>query len=760
MADAAASTPPVAPRRPTTLSAHGDHRIDDWAWLRDRDDPAVLTHLRAEQAHTDSVTAGSAPMRETLFREIRARIVETDLSVPVAKDHWLYYQRTAEGLDYAIHCRAPRPATGEGTDPPVVTPGPDGRWVLTGEEVLLDENTLAPSGSYVAVGDLVVSPGHRRLAYSVDTTGDERYTLYVRAAVAPGSSAAHRQAAPAGSTASEAAGTEPAASEPAGTEPAGAPAASDSAAPPDAGAEDVIEGISYGVAWADDDTVFYTRPDRANRPHQVWRHQVGTPAATDVLVLQEDDERFHLGVSRTRDGAYVLVELHSKVTSEVWALPTADPDSAPAVVLPRRPGIEYGVEHHGSTFLLLTNDGASNFRVMALGVGDTGVLPPRWRTVVEGRADARIEGFDVFAGHLVVSERLDGSARIRVLPLPGEGFAGPLTGGWLVPCPDTPSTSWVGPNPEPGSTVLRYEYSSLVTPRSVYDVDMATGEATLRKRQQVLGDFDPRRYTSQRLWATAPDGTAVPVSVVRRTTTALDGTAPCLLYGYGAYEHSIDPVFSSIRLSLLDRGVVFAIAHVRGGGELGRHWYEQGKLAAKPTSFSDFVACARMLVDDGWADGRRLVARGGSAGGLLVGAALNLAPDAFQAVVAEVPFVDCLTTMLDDTLPLTVIERDEWGDPEADPEIYRVMRSYSPYDNVPATRLPDVLATAGLEDPRVGYWEPAKWVQRLRAADPANRVLLRVELQAGHGGPTGRYDAWRDEAFVLAWVLDAMGIAP
>jgi oligopeptidase B len=327
-----------------------------------------------------------------------------------------------------------------------------------------------------------------------------------------------------------------------------------------------------------------------------------------------------------------------------------------------------------------------------------------------------------------------------------------------VPCPDTPSTSWVGANPEFSATSLRYEYSSLVTPRSVLDVDMDTGDRVLRKRQQVLGDFSPERYTSERLWATADDGTRVPVSVVRRTTTPLDGSAPCLLYGYGAYEHSIDPVFSSIRLSLLDRGVVFAIAHVRGGGELGRHWYEDGKLAAKPNSFTDFVACARMLVGCGRADSRRLVARGGSAGGLLVGAAMNLAPDAFRAVVAEVPFVDCLTTMLDDSLPLTVIERDEWGDPEADPEIYRIMKGYSPYDNVHPGRYPDVLATAGLEDPRVGYWEPAKWVQRLRAADPANRVLLRVELQAGHGGPTGRYDAWRDEAFVLAFVLQAMGI--
>lgn len=709
--------PPVAPRRPTVIEAHGDSRHDDWAWLRDREDPAVLEHLKAEQAYTEAVTARLAPLREALFHEIRSRIVETDLSVPVGKDAWWYYQRTVEGLDYPVHCRAPRRQPG--ATAMTVAPGPDGHWVLDGEQVLLDENGLVPAGAYLAVGDLTVSPAHGRLAYSVDTTGDERFTLRLRAL-------------------GDAADRHP----------------TDHPGP----AEDVIEGTSYGVAWADEDTVFYTRPDHANRPHQCWRHRVGTDPATDVLVHQEDDERFHLGVSRTKDGAYVLVEVHSKVTSEVLAIPTAEPGAAARPVLPRRPGVEYGVEHHGGTFLVLTNDGARDFRLMALDEADAGELPPRWRPVVEGRPGVRLEGFDVFARHLVLSERLDGSARLRVCPLGGGGFADPLDGGWLVPSPDSPSTSWSGANAEFDSTTLRYEYSSLVRPRTVYDLDLDSGQATLLKQQRVLGDFDPDRYLSERLWAQAPDGTRVPVSVVRHRDTPVDGSAPCLLYGYGAYEHSIDPVFSSIRLSLLDRGVVFAIGHVRGGGELGRRWYEEGKLANKPNSFSDFVACGRMLVESGWADRHRLVVRGGSAGGLLVGAACNLAPEAFRAVVAEVPFVDCLSTMLDASLPLTVIERDEWGDPEADPAIYAVMRGYSPVDNVRPVPYPDVLATAGLEDPRVGYWEPAKWVQHLRAAHEGNRALLRVDLQAGHGGPSGRYDAWRDEAFVLAFVLDTMGI--
>ena len=328
-----------------------------------------------------------------------------------------------------------------------------------------------------------------------------------------------------------------------------------------------------------------------------------------------------------------------------------------------------------------------------------------------------------------------------------------------MPSPETPSASWGGANAEFDSRILRYEYSSMVTPRTVFDLDLDTGAAVVLKRQIVLGGYDAGQYATERLWATAADGTNVPISVVWRRTTPRDGTAPCVVYGYGSYEHSIDATFSSIRLSLLDRGVVFAIAHVRGGGEMGRHWYEDGKGLAKMNTFTDFVACARHLVDSKWTNPQRMVARGGSAGGLLVGAVVNLAPELFRAVVAEVPFVDCLTTILDDTLPLSVIEREEWGDPVADPAVYALMKSYSPYDNVHQGSYPDILATAGLEDPRVGYWEPVKWVQKLRAAAATNRVLLKVEIDSGHGGPSGRYDSWRDEAFVLSFVLDVVGLA-
>jgi len=711
---------PVAERRPTVIEAQGDARVDDWAWLRDRDDPAVLALLRAENAHTAAAGAHLADLRERLFEEIKARIVETDLSVPVRKGPWWYYGRTFEGRSYAVHCRLPveaegrDPSTPPGTEDASVR-GDDAAAVARelpawpDEQVMLDENVLAEGHPYLALGSLAVSPGHCFLAYATDTTGDERFTLRIRDL--------------------------------------------------DTGEDgpEAIEGTSYGAVWSEDDTtVFYTRPDDANRPYQVWRHVVGTPAADDVLVLEEPDERFHMGIGRTKDGAFVVVALHSQVTTEIHVVDARRPEQPPRVVEPRRQGIEYSLEHHTGTFLILTNDEAENFRLMAAPAEDPGRA--RWCELVAHRPDVRLDGVDAFARHVVLFERVDGEARVRVVPVGPGAFEGPLEAGTLVECPESPSTSWAGANPEFDSATLRYEYTSLVTPRSVFDVDMDTLVPTLRRRQPVIG-YDAGAYATERVWAMAEDGTRVPLSVVARRDVVRDGSAPCLLYGYGAYEISVDPVFSSLRLSLLDRGVVFAIAHVRGGGELGRRWYEDGKLERKPHTFGDFVACARHLVDTGWTSPDRLVGRGGSAGGLLMGAVANAAPELFRAVVAEVPFVDCLTTMLDDSLPLTVIEWEEWGNPGADPEIYRAIKSYSPYDNVRARRYPAMFVTAGLEDPRVGYWEPAKWVQKLRAADPANDIRLKIELEAGHGGPSGRYEAWRDEAEVFAFVLDAVGLA-
>ena len=725
-----ALSPPVAPRSPTILEAHGDRRVDDWFWIRNRDDPEVLSLLEAENAFTQATTAHLDGLKDRLFSEIKARIVETDLSVPVRKGPWWYYARTVEGLEYAIHCRLPvegpgrdpatpplppEPAEGGGQPTQVAgTPADAGATLLEppwpDEQVLLDENELAASHTYLRVGNLSVSPGHGRLAFAADTTGDERFTLRVRDLVTRSDLATQ------------------------------------------------IEGTSYGVAWANDNsTLFYTRPDAANRPYQVWRHGVESPDS-DVLVYEERDERFHVGVGRTKDGAYVVIELHSEVTSEEWVIPADHPDLGPRVVEPRRQGVEYSLDHHRGTFVVLTNDEAENFRVVVAPADAPG--RSNWREVIPHRTDVRIEGIDVFARHMVSYERREGAPRIRVIRLPDEGlsFEGILGEGVLVPSPETPSASWGGANPEFDSTVLRYEYSSLVTPRSVFDLDMDTQAALLRKRQPVRG-YEPERFATERLWATAPDGTKVPVSIVHRKDVTATGDVPCLLYGYGAYEYSIDPVFSPFRLSLLERGFVFAIAHVRGGGELGRRWYEDGKLLAKPNTFSDFVACARHLIDLGWTSPDRLIARGGSAGGLLVGAVANQAPELFRAIVAEVPFVDPLTSILDASLPLTVIEWEEWGNPVEDTAVYATMKAYSPYDNVRAARHPDILITAGLEDPRVGYWEPTKWVQKLRATDPSGRFLLKVELGAGHSGPSGRYGAWWDEAFVQSFVLDAVGRA-
>jgi oligopeptidase B len=697
--------PPSPERRPVELIAHGDLRIDDWFWLGDKDDPAVIAHLTEENAYTEGQMAGTSALQAELFDEIVARIEETDLSVPARKGSWLYYSRTVEGSSYSIHCRRP-----VGTE--------DGDQAAAGEEILLDENLLAEGHDYFAVGTFSVSPDHERLVYSTDTSGGERYAMRV------------------------------------------VDLATGTVSP------ELIEDTSYGVAWANDSaTLFYVRVDDAMRPHQLWRHRVGDEPSGDVLVHEEPDDRFYLGVGRTKDDRYVLMGMDSKTTSETWALDADRPLDPFTVIEPRRQGIEYQVDHdrgdanlgRPSRFLIVTNDGAEDFRLMEAPDGAPG--RDHWREVIPARPGVRLDGVDPFASHLVVYEREGGQTRIRVI----DADTGQAR---VVPQPESPSTVWGGANPEYDSTTLRYGYTSLTTPTSVYDLDLTTGETELRKRQPVLGDFDPGRYRTERRWATADDGAQIPLSLVYRSdlTPGPEG-APCLLYGYGSYEVSIDPTFSSLRLSLLDRGFVFAIAHVRGGGEMGRHWYEEGKLAAKPNTFTDFIACARSLVADGLTSPDRLVARGGSAGGLLMGAASNLAPGLFAAVVAEVPFVDCLTTILDETLPLTVLEWEEWGNPVEDPSIYSVMKSYSPYDNVRSVddsgvpvRYPAVLATAGLSDPRVGYWEPAKWVAKLRAANTENRVLLKTELGAGHGGPSGRYDSWRDEAFVYAFILDVLGL--
>lgn len=670
--------PPRAPRRPHELVAHGDARVDDWYWLRERDSQEVLDYLEAENRFTEAVTASQAHERDELFAELRSHVQETDRSAPVPHGPWEYYSRTIEGEQYQRHCRRPRGAADD-----------------RDETIILDANVVAGDSPYLGIGDVAVCPDHSLLAYSVDFDGGERYELRVRD-LATGNDV------------------------------------------------DAIPNVYYGVAWADDNrTLFFTRPDDAMRPHTVWRHVLGTPADDDVEIFRDDDERFDVWVGRTRSGRFVMLGSESRTTSELLLLPTDDPLGTPRIVEPRRDGVEYHADHQGDHLLIVSNeDGATNFALWRAPVDSPG--RSSWELIRPHDPEVRLAQVLAFASFAVAYERADGLERLHLLPADGRDE--------LIAMPDPVYSVWPGPNPEYDTTRFRYEYSSPVQPRSAYDFDVTTGASTIVRVQPVPG-YDQAQYVAAREWATAADGTRVPISLVRRRDTPVDGTAPLLLYGYGAYEVSIDPIFRADVLPLLDRGWVYAIAHPRGGGELGRPWYDDGHLAHKINTFTDFVACRDHLVAQRYADPARVAARGASAGGLLMGGVLTLAPDRWSKIVAEVPFVDVLTTMSDPSIPLTVNEWEEWGNP-ADADDYRAMREYSPYDNVRAgVRYPALLVTAGLNDPRVQYWEPAKLVAKLRALSPETPVLLKTEMGAGHGGPSGRYDAWRDEAFVLAWLL-------
>jgi oligopeptidase B len=685
--------PPSAKEIPHERTYHGDTVIDEYAWLADKGDPDTIAYLKAENAYTDAATAGLTTLQEQIFAEIKARTQESDLSVPVRKGDWWQYARTVEGQQYALHCRrAVRP--GE-VLPPVAEDGQP----LDGEEVLLDGNELAAGAGFFALGAYQPSPDWRWLAYSTDFSGDERFTIRIKdlatGALLP----------------------------------------------------DEIPGTYYGCSWSLDGSVlFYVTVNDAWRPYRVWRHRVGTPASQDVMVFEEADERFNVDVGRTRSDRYTVIRSASVLTSEVWLLDAATPEGEFAVVVPRRQGVDYAVDHAGDRLLILHNDHAENFELATAPLAD----PAVWTPLVPHRADTRLLGMAAFADFIMVYLRRDGLTGLRILG--SDGTERDLR--W----PEPIYLVAPGSNPEYDSSRFRLSYTSLVTPGSVYDCDMATGELTLLKRQPVLPSpsgepYRPEDYEQHREWAVATDGARVPISLVRRKSTPRDGSAPCLLYGYGSYEISRDPVFSIPVLSLLDRGFVYAIAHVRGGGELGRAWYNDGKLLHKKNTFTDFAACAEHLSAAGWTAPDRLVARGGSAGGLLMGAVANLAPRDFAGIVAHVPFVDALNTILDPSLPLTVTEWEEWGDPLHDPRVYAYMKSYTPYENVTGQVYPPIFALGGLNDTRVTYHEPAKWIARLRAVGKGGPFLLKIEMEAGHGGRSGRYDAWREEALVLAWVI-------
>ena len=677
--------PPRAPRRPRRLERHGDVRVDDYYWLRDRGDPEVVAYLKAENAYLDERMRHTRGLQERLFAEIKGRIPQTDASAPYRDGAHRYYWRCEEGRQYRIYCRKPLDADAE--------------------QIILDVNEVAAGHGFCDAVVAAVSPNGRILAYAVDTVGRRRYAIRFR----------------------------------------------DLAAGEELG--DVIPDVTSDAVWANDDrTLVYIRQHPVTlRPFQVLRHTLGRDAAADEPVYEEADDTFACSIGRSRSKRYLLIGSHHTLTTEFRCVPADRPAAPPEVFLPRERGHEYRIDHYRGRFYIRSNRAAKNFRLLE--TPDTRRGVEHWREVVPHRDDVLLEAFELFRDHLVVQERRGGLVRLRVRPWDADG-------GHEVAFPEPAGHAFIDPHNHVADTgVLRFGYGALGTPATTCAYDMRTRVRTVLKRDEVLGDFDPACYRTERLHAEAADGARVPISLVARRAAPGDGPRPLLLYGYGAYGLSMDAWFSASRLSLLDRGFVFAIAHVRGGEELGRDWYDDGKLLRKKNTFTDFIACAERLVALRHTSPDRLYAMGGSAGGLLIGAVLNRRPDLFHGAVAQVPFVDVLTTMLDESLPLTTGEYDEWGDP-ADERCYAYIKSYSPYDNVAAGRYPHLLVMTGLHDSQVQYWEPAKWVARLRARKTdGNLLLLRTDLDAGHGGASGRYRRYRETALQYAFLLDLAGCA-
>lgn len=698
--------PPVAPRRPHLRTLFGDPVEDPYFWMRDREDPELLAYLAAENAYASAATAHLEPLVARLYDEIVGRVRQTDVSVPVRHDRWWYYSRTVEGLQYPIEARVTC------ADHPV-RPDVDA-GAPAGEEVLLDANVEAGDREYFDVAAVAVDPSGALLAYAVDERGDERYDLIVRRIDDPTQVL-----------------------------------------------DDGVHGIGPELVWAlDGRTVFYTRFNEAWRPYQVWRHVVGTDPGQDVLVFEEPDEYFSVGLTSSRDDRFVLVASVSKTSAEWRLLDATHPNGPPRLIAARRPGVEYDVEVAGDRLLIVHNAERTDFSLAQAPLTATG--PSDWVPLDVLADDEYLLGVDAFAGFAVLTLRRGGLRRLRILPREDSsatGFGEPHDIAWDD---EELFVAGVGSTPQWDSTSVQVVCSSLVTPAGTFDYHPARRELELLKREPVLGGYRREDYQQHRVWATAPDGTRVPVSLVCHVDTPRDGTAGGLLYGYGAYGHALEPSFGMTRraLSLLDRGYVFAIAHVRGGSELGRAWYDDGKMTHKMNSFTDFIACARALVDGGWVAPDRLAALGGSAGGLLMGAVATMAPERFAVVHAAVPFVDALNTICDETLPLTVTEWEEWGDAPHDPAAYAGMKGYTPYENVAPRRYPALLVTADLHDTRVYVTEPAKWVAKMRATcgPESAPVLFRTNMSpSSHLGQSGRYDAWRRQAWEDAVTLDLSG---
>jgi len=687
---------PVAERRSHSYTHHGVTIEDPYHWLKDADypqveDPAILAYLKAENAYFESVMQPRRGLVQNLFEEIKAREKTDDSGVPWLEDGWYYQWRFEQDSQYRIWQRWP-------ADHADARFGPHGK-----AQTLLDEPELARGQEYFRLGALAVSNRGDFLAYSADTNGSERYTLTIKD-LAGGELLPER-----------------------------------------------IENTIGSPVWATDDSaLLYVVVDENWRPHQVRRHVLGRPVASDTVVYEEKDPGFFVSVSRSASRRYLLIHTADKVTSEAYFIPAAETAAKPRLIAPRRERHEYGVDHHHDRFIIRSNNRHKNFRLLA--APEDNPSEDAWKPLLEGSGEIYIRGFDLFAGFIAVVERINGINGIRLIRDDGSHVQ--------VPLPETACSVGLGDNAEYETQTLRLNYSSMITPSTVFDYHLGSGGLEVRKVREIPSGYDKERYVTERLMAPARDGAEIPVSVVRRSDTAIDGNSPLYLYGYGAYGYAIAPSFSAVRLSLLDRGFIYAIAHVRGGDDLGYHWHEDGKLGKRVNTFNDFVDVARHLTAEGYGAEGRIAIAGGSAGGKLMGAVVNQAPGLWGAVAAHVPFVDVLNTMLDESLPLTPAEWPEWGNPIEDPDAFALIRSYSPYDQLKPGRYPPMLVTAGLNDPRVTYWEPAKYVAKLRTLKTGSApLLLKTNMGAGHGGKSGRYDSLYEVAEEYAFMLWSLGLA-
>jgi oligopeptidase B len=685
--------PPVAHRKPKETTIHGVTLIDNYAWLRDKENPDVTAYLEAENAYAEAVMAPLASLRDDLYQEMLSHVKQTDVSVPYRDGLYWYYARTEEGLQYAIHCRKRGTFSGPKED--------------AEEEVILDGNALAEGHAFFAVGAVDVSDDGRWLAYTVDFTGFRQYTLYIK----------------------------------------------------DLESGELVPGTVGrvgSVVWAADNfTLFYTvEDDEQKRQYQFYRHMRGTPYAADLLVYQDDDERFNVGAGRTRDGKFIVMESASHTTTESWVLPAAEPESELKVICPREDEHEYSLDHRNHEWYIRTNDKGRNFRLVT--APDADPARENWTEQIPHRPHVMIEEVDLFSSFYIACEREDGLPRLRTFRFIGIGPLAELAGEIAFPEPAYSAHPHI--NRIFATTTFRYAYQSLVTPSSVYEYDPENGRSTLLKQLEIPGGFDRELYASERVHARAPDGVEVPVSLVYRKDKRAPGKNPLYVYGYGSYGYSLPMGFNSNRLSLLDRGVVMAYAHIRGGGDLGKPWHDAGKMLVKRNTFSDFITAVEHLTATGYGDPSRVAIEGGSAGGLLMGAVVNMRPDLFRAVLSHVPFVDVMNTMLDASLPLTVPEYEEWGNPNEE-TYFKYMLSYSPYDNLKAGSYPAMLIKTSLHDSQVMYWEPAKYVARLRTLKTDNNPLLLVtNMKAGHGGASGRYDYLKEIALDYAFLLKELDI--